>query len=122
VNGENNPSAPQSTDGRFARPTPVDDIDLQFGGKIDQLLPRWDEIPEEFVRHWHWNDHPWCGPINEWFHKGLDDKQFTPKAGIDAQVAWRHMGACMRSWAPKHEHKIAGCGYLLSLWFDKVPS
>jgi hypothetical protein len=39
---------------------------------------------------------------------------------MEAQAAMRHVQYCMRSFEPKHEHKEAGCAYLLSLWFDDI--
>jgi len=46
--------------------------------------------------------------------------KYLPKEGIDPQMAFRHIKACLGDWGPKHEHKFAGCAYLLSLWFDDV--
>jgi hypothetical protein len=39
------------------------------------------------------------------------------KDGIDRRAAFRHISACLGSYDPSHEHKIAGVGYLISLWF-----
>ena len=36
---------------------------------------------------------------------------------IDPEAVNRHTRACLRSFEPRHEHKIAGVAYLLSLWF-----
>jgi len=41
----------------------------------------------------------------------------TVNPKIDSQLAWRHIMTCLKSFEPKHEHKMAGVGYLLSLWF-----
>lgn len=99
-------------------PIKVDAVDLAFGGKVETLLPKWEDIPEEFQRDWG----PWCKAANEWFFRGLDAKKFVAKEGIDAGDAWRHMGAIMRSFAPKHEHKTAGVAWLMSQWFDFAPA
>ena len=56
----------------------------------------------------------------DWFFRGAKLGKLTPKNGIDAQAAIRHVRYCMGSWEPKHEHKEAGCAYLLSLWFDDI--
>jgi len=41
------------------------------------------------------------------------------KPGIDRKAAIRHIKAIMASYAPKHEHKEAGCAYLFALWFEQ---
>ena len=61
------------------------------------------------------------GPRN-----GLDvEKDLPPikpiKQGISLSLALRHLGACLSSWEPKHEHKTAGVAYLMSLWFEDLP-
>ena len=51
--------------------------------------------------------------MSEWFFYGLKDAQFVPNEGIDKGEALRHLGYIMGSWEPQHEHKEAGCAYLL---------
>lgn len=99
------------------KPQPVDQVTMVFGGGAMKLLPPWSEIPDEFKsRH-----NKWSKTISKWFFSGLPkETQFVAKDGIDGKDALRHIGTCMRSWEPKHEHKEAGCAYLLSLWFDDV--
>lgn len=104
---------------QFARPTPVNDVDLAFGGDIGKLMPLYRNLPDEFQRCWHHDSHKWCGPVNRWFGEGLDATKFKAKEGIDASMAWRHLRAIMGSWAPKHEHKIAAVAWLMSQWFEE---
>ena len=99
----------------FARPLPVNDIDLAFGGSMERLLPRYRSLPEEYQQE----SAPFCRLASKWFFSGLDTKTLKPKEGIDAQAALRHCAAIMRSFEPKHEHKIAGVGWLLSQWFEE---
>jgi hypothetical protein len=95
----------------------TDGIDLEFGNITH--LPPMDKIPEKFNdRH----DEIHCRFISRWFFSGFADAEktvgkITPKEGIVQKEAIRAIGCIMRSWEPKHEHKIAGCGYLLSEWF-----
>ena len=90
--------------------------DGSFPGNVDGWLPPYEEIPAEFKKL-----NQWTKLISSWFFNGLSkDTEFYPKPGIDSNAALRHVGYCMRSWEPQHEHKEAGCGYLMSLWFDKV--
>ena len=97
------------------QPIDVTDLDLTFGGKIEQLLPEYNKIPDDFKERNNWTD-----IIDTWFFQGLPkETEIIPKEGIDPSKALRHVQAIMRSFRPKHEHKTAGCAWLLSLWFDK---
>lgn len=99
-----------------ARPLPVTDVDLAFGGKMDKLLPLYRSLPEEFQ-----HEHDQFSPlVNRWFFSGLDKTLLKAKDGIDEKMAWRHLAAIMRSFEPKHEHKVAGVAWLMSQWFEPV--
>lgn len=84
-----------------------------------RYLPVFKELPEEFqVR-----------PYNEWFiiasslfYDGgkLTDYGLVIKSGVDGMQANRLIQSHLRSWKPQHEHKMAGVGYLLSQYYDKV--
>jgi len=89
--------------------TPVDEA---FG--TERLLAPWEEIPEEFKRGnvytdlasaiFYGNDLPKASMT---FLDGFTDDG-APKA------LNRAVRAHLQSWAPKHEHKISGVGYLIS--------
>lgn len=97
------------------QPKKVKDIDLSFGGKTEVLLPNYDEIPDEFKNEkTKWNKY-----INDWFYMGIKIVSVTPKDGIDIEDALRHIKAALVSFQIKHEHKMAGCAYLLSEFFDE---
>lgn len=102
----------------YARPLPVTDVDLAFGGDISRLMPRYRSLPEEYQRE----TAPFCRLVSKWFFSGLDTKTLKAKEGIDANAALRHCGAVLRSFEPKHEHKIAGVGWLMSQWFEEPSS
>lgn len=94
----------------------VTGLDLVFGGDMKKLLPPMSEIPEEFKKgHSKWNK-----VVSDWFFYGLKNADWKPKEGIDATKAIRHVSAIMRSFEPQHEHKEAGCAYLLSEFFEDV--
>jgi len=95
-------------------PADVSGLDLAFGGDMKKLLPPMNEIPEEFQDgRTKWND-----LISGWFFRGLTKLELAPREGVDKQKALRHVKAIMVSWEPKHEHKEAGCAYLMSQFFE----
>ncbi|RTL05703.1 hypothetical protein EKK58_07365 [Candidatus Dependentiae bacterium] len=91
-------------------------VDLAFGN-IDHL-PAMKDIPEEFHDRY---DNIHCKFISSWFFNGFSAAEqkakIEPREGVDKNEARMAIAAIMRSYAPQHEHKIAGCGYLLSQWF-----
>lgn len=97
-------------------PREVTGADVAFGA-CKGYLPEWEDIPEEFKQH---RGNEWVDLADRWFFRGLRGVTFTPKEGIDQDKALRHIGACLASFEPKHERKIAGCAYLFSLWFESV--
>ena len=92
----------------------ISTLDLAFPTNVDGILPAWEEIPDQFKK---WNGTKWNRLFNDWFHLGLKSIKLIPKKGIDIEKAIRMVSYCMRSWEPKHEHKEAGCAYLLSEFF-----
>jgi hypothetical protein len=98
------------------KPKIVTNLDVTFG-EIKSLLPEWDQIPKEFKDGYT----RWNRIVSRWFFIGLPkETEFIPKEGINTKEALRHIVSILRSFDPKHEHKEAGCAYLLSLWFDDV--
>lgn len=95
-------------------PKTIPDVDLAFPSSVDTLLPKWDEIPKEF-KSFHGE---WVELVEKWFFYGLEGCEFVVKDGISEEVALRHLSAIMRSFEPKHEHKIAGVAYLMSQWCE----
>jgi hypothetical protein len=94
-------------------PIPVSSLDLAFGGAVNDILPPWDIIPDEFKS----GRGIWPKWQSEWFFNGLKSLP-TPKEGIDVDLAMKNLACVQRSFAPKHEHKQAGVAYLASLWFE----
>jgi len=92
----------------------VTDIDMAFG-RIEGLLPKREDIPKEFFKDWN----QWNNIASQWFFGGLKAK-FKPKAEINQEDALRHVTAILSSFEPSHEHKIAGCAYLLHEFFEEI--
>ena len=101
----------------FGTPATVTGLDCAFGGRMEKLLPPYSTIPDEYKRgHTKWNK-----VVSRWFFSGLpNETRFVPKSGIDESAAKAHLRAILVSFEPKHEHKEAGCAYLLSKWFEDV--
>lgn len=104
----------------------VDRVSLAFGNI--KHMPKYDTLPAAF-QDWHYEPH--CEAISYWFYRGakacpngieLNGTKYIAKEGVDAAKALAAIKAVMASWEPKHEHKIAACGYMLAEWFEKSAS
>ena len=101
----------------FAEPHDVDDDTYAFPMHvIGTLMPRREELPEEYRKNWTRNEH--CKMAGDWFFNGI--KGITTRKGIDRYKALRHLSACLRSFQPSHEHKIGAVGWLMELWGVKL--
>ena len=100
----------------FSKPFPVTDLDVAFPAVVSYLMPRYEDVPDEFkcFLGGYWNR--WQ---RERFYNGL---QILPKAkpGIDLSVAIRHLASIQGSFEPKHEHKESAVAYLASLWLEEM--
>jgi len=102
---------------RWAQPTPLDAVQLAFPADALEYMPSMSEIPSEFKD----SHNDWCVFVTRWFGFGLSpETDFMPRQGVDAETAFKHVAAVLRSFAPKHEHKEAAAAYLLSRWFEGV--
>ena len=86
-------------------------------------MPRYADVPDEFKERY--NDY--TKAISHWFFNGakqitngimIKDKTFTAKEGVDCTKALAAIRQALGSWDCKHEHKEAGCAYMLSEWFE----
>lgn len=94
------------------KPVAVTDLEKTFG-RIEGLLPELDDIPEEFKTR----ENIWNKFTNSLFLGSLENLELYPKENIDPQIAYDHIHCILKSFEPKHEHKIAGCAYLFSEFF-----
>jgi hypothetical protein len=77
-------------------------------------MPRYEDVPAEFKRA----GNQWEKEASSWFFAGVPaDTPIEAADGIDLNIALRHLGCVLASFEPKHEHKMAGAAYLMSLWF-----
>lgn len=96
-------------------PIKLEPFDTAFGGKAMEILPPYDQIPNEFKGFD--TNNPWVKWQEDWFFYGLKCYP-EPKEGIDLDLAMQNLQCAQRSFEPKHEHKSAGVAYLGSLWFN----
>lgn len=106
---------PEMTDFNLKRESlnTITDVEIAFG--TTKLLPPYDAVPDKFKRG---NDYTklldtlFAGkPLPEGeivFREGFDD---ADAPALLNRVVMAHL----HSFEPKHEHKIAGLGYLISL-------
>lgn len=90
----------------------IEDVEIAFG--TSKLLPPYEAVPDEFKRG---NDYTKL--LDSMFYdQPLPDGEIVFREGFDDADAPallnRVVRAHLRSFEPKHEHKIAGLGYLLS--------
>lgn len=90
----------------------ITDVEVAFG--TIKLLPSFDEVPDEFKRG---NDYTKL--LNHLFSgQALPEGEIVFREAFDDAAAPallnRVVMAHLRSFEPKHEHKIAGLGYLVS--------
>lgn len=102
----------------------VTGLDVAFGNI--KHLPKFESLPEVFRR----DSHPACRAIGDWFSSGaksfpngikIGKRTFTAKPGVDSSKALAAIRSVLGSFEPKHEHKIAGCAFMLNEWFDAEP-
>lgn len=86
----------------------ISDVELAFSA--DRLLPAWKDIPVEFRK------------VNIYtkmaeaifFGLELPECEIEMKEGFEPQSLNRAVRAHLQSFGPKHEHKIAGVGYMIA--------
>lgn len=105
--------APTPEVDRYAAPQPIDDVTLAFPATVRELLPPADQIPDDYPGRDFWlrfAERWWAGTLPEGIEMRAHD-------GVDAQTAGRHLTAILRSFEPRHEHKISGAAWLACRWF-----
>ena len=103
----------------FTTPTAVTDVDVAFPARALEIMPDYDDIPDEFKER----SNEWVEFADTWFGHGLDSKfSFEPKEHLAGEGAliFRHLQVIMGSFASKHQHKIAAAAYLSSLWMNSL--
>lgn len=82
--------------------------EIAFG--TERLLPAWEVIPEDFKKG------NFYTKLAEAIFYGttLPQGEMDLNEGIDPEMLNRAVRAHITSFGPKHEHKIAGVGYMIA--------
>lgn len=87
--------------------------DIAFAASVDGMLPAYREIPAYPTRR-HFEE-----LAQTWFFHGLKNLKTKARAGVNETQALAHISYVLRSWEPKHEHKISGVAFLINEWFEE---
>jgi len=100
-------------------PADLDTItDLEMAFSTDRLLPPKKDVPPEF----------WSGNIytklaeSIFYGTKLPDCKIEMRTGVQPEKLNRAIRAHLQSFGPKHEHKIAGVGYLIAQFATLQPN
>lgn len=92
--------------------------DVEFVFSTQRLLPKWEDIPEEFKA-----GNEYTALVEAIFYNrlrpGMGEIELNP--GVEPEALNRCIRAHLSSFGPKHEHKIAGVGYMLACASKLVP-
>lgn len=103
-------------------PHDFNDVELAFPAHALDHMPAYEDVPDKYKDS---NEREWYARVwAQLMFGGLDDIQLSPAdsswTGGDVRRAWRHLNVILRSFAPKHEHKMAALAYLTDTWFAAV--
>ena len=95
-------------------PAETSEAEVCFGS---DNIPSISDVPEPFKTDWHRNE--WCRVAMKFFYKGGNVGEWVSVDGVNKATALAHFSAVLGSFEPKHEHKMAICGWMLSMWFTR---
>jgi hypothetical protein len=102
---------------KYAQPHPVSDVQVVFPANLGELLPPYEDIPEDFRRE-RGDARQWIDFQRQWMFRGVSKAALTPRPDVDVDAALRHLKVIQGSFEPKHEHKEAAVAWLASRWFE----
>jgi hypothetical protein len=94
----------------------ISELDLAFPARGVELMPDLDSVPAEFRDR----SNPWHRFADEWFMHGWPDRGLFPLVEVSPEKAVRHVSVVLGCHGIKHEDKITGVAYMLSLWFRDI--
>lgn len=76
----------------------------------ERLLPPWEDVPEDFRKGNIYTE--LASAI--FYGTEMPNSTIALNEGFEAEKLNRCIRAHLQSWGPKHEHKIAGVGYMIA--------
>lgn len=98
---------------QWATPHETSALDEAFPARGDQLTPDYAALPQEFR-----DGNVWTEAASALLFGHSQSVVMHLKKGLDEVAVRGHIRCVLGTFSTKHEHKIAGAGYLLSRWFD----
>ena len=112
---DQNVELPDAPGDGFDTPREIPPVLYAFPAQVEALMPTWDAIPDDFK-----GQNKWTTYVSDWFLHGFTG--LYTREDIAGEAAYRHLDTILRSFQPKHEHKIAAVAWLASRWFDSIPA
>lgn len=84
----------------------------------ERLLPAWEDIPEEFKRGNIYTE--LASAI--FYGTPIPPSTIELNEGVEGEALSKCVRAHLQSFGPKHEHKIAGVGYMISCACTLTPA
>lgn len=82
----------------------------EWAFSTERLLPAWEDIPADFKQG---NSYTELAEAI-FYNRPIPNGEIELFAGVDAEKLNRCIRAHLQSFGPKHEHKIAGVGFMIS--------
>jgi len=93
---------------------------MAFPAHVLDMMPSYEECASFRYDHRRDGGGKWTKLAETWFMFGIKLGKITPKPGVDEKKAIAHLSCVLRSYEPKHEHKMAAVAYLLNDWFEDI--
>lgn len=111
-------------------PAVVTDADIAFPARGVELTPDFDELPDDYRDLNMRGNHPevfihfeLANALHAFYAVHLplpEDLVFEFNEGVTADAVQRHVRVVVGTFGTKHEHKICGLAWLLSLWMKDI--
>lgn len=102
-------------------PVELTAVEKAFPAHVAHLMPQQQHIADSYRLESNVTPNEWAQFASQWFAGKLpSDMGILPKEKINVRVAYEHLNAILRSYEPKHEHKLSAVAFLASKWFDAI--
>ena len=98
----------------------LNQVDMAFLAHPFDWLPDWKSIASTKQEALDWQNSDWGKYVSRMFFQGVSAPTVI-KEGVkeeDAKKAWMVVRAALGSYATSHEHKVSGCAWILSQFYE----